>query len=106
MNCWTWENIKYLDYLGVQFHEVSRLEQMNYPLDFVGMELFGIPKESLYVVYIHIYIYMCVYIKAAGVYWANVKAPQTWMVLGVFGFQHVETFLKRDSVNRTQIHQT
>ena len=57
-------------------------------------------------IYIYIHIYMCVYIKAAGVYWANVKAPQTWMVLGVFGFQHVETFLKRDSVNRTQIHQT
>lgn len=42
------ENIRYFDYLSVQFHETLWIEQMNYPLDFVGMELFGIPKESLY----------------------------------------------------------
>lgn len=74
----------------------------------IGFCWYGIVwyPEGITVCRIYTYIYMCVYIKAAGVYWANVKAPQTWMVLGVFGFQHVETFLKRDSVNRTQIHQT
>ena len=104
------KNIRYFDYLGVQFHEVSRLEQMNYPLDFVGMELFGIPKEALYVVYIYIYmcvcVCVCVCVQNRVVYWGNGKALQNCMVLRVFGFQQVESFLKRDSVNRTQIHQT
>jgi len=97
VKCWTWKISDISSYLSVQFHETLWIEQMNYPLDFVGMELFGIPKESLCV--------LCVCVKPGSLL-GKCKGSANCMVLRVFGFEHVDTFLKRDTVNRTQTHQT